>query len=273
MGRGETNVTPGADALVILVIEEEEHLVLVDRAAEGAAPSGALQLGEDPRAVQGLLPDIDSLQVLAEEMIAAEVIIGRPVELIRAALGDGIDRGAGETGLAHIVGGDLDRQLLDGVDREGVEERGQAGAVEAEHIVDAGAVNLDGVETVVLAHRGDLGLLAVAGGHFQRHERRSTDQVGQGALGGGLGRQAGAVKVRARAGGAGVEVVAGAGGDELLELDHLGFQRQGHVDVVAQLGGDIGDAGVSITGNTGAHRVGAAHGKAAEVEFALRVGD
>ena len=267
-GRREGQLASVADAFVVFVVQEEEQLVADDRAAEGAAPGGALEFRHDLLACEGQFAGIGPLQLHARQFVAAEVEVGGAVERIGAALGHGIDRRAGETRKADVVGGDLDGQLLDGVDGEGIEERRDARAVEAEHVIGARTVDHDRIEAVVLADGGDVGLLAVVGTRegVHGHQGIGADQVGERALGGRLAGHAIAVEDGAGAAGRGVEVALAASGHEFLELQHVGFELQGHGDIVAQLGDDVVGGLAGEAGGGGADAEGSADRETAEVK-------
>ena len=99
-------------------INKEEQVILPDRATEGKA-IGALLKGRP--AVDVRTKAIRSLPVLV-----GKKIIDAAVEFVGAALADRVNGGAGETALADVIGRERNAELLDGVDRKGIEGREQA---------------------------------------------------------------------------------------------------------------------------------------------------
>src|SRR5204863_382407 len=93
-------------------------------------------------------------RILADVRLIARPVVDRPRHHVRAAPRDGVDTGADEVPLAHVVWRDLHLDLLDRFERD----RGDAGAVadgagrnaEAERVVEIRTVDRDVVRTVVL---------------------------------------------------------------------------------------------------------------------------
>ena len=100
------------------------------------------------------------------------------MEIVRAALGDEIDRGAREAAVADIGGAGDRIELLDRVERDRIEERRQTGGVEAELVVDAIAVDHDRIVAVVLTEGRDLGFFAVTGQRAKRDGGRAASETG-----------------------------------------------------------------------------------------------
>ena len=179
------------------------------------------------------------MELEAEEFVASEVVIGGTLELVGAGLGHGVDGGAGEARVADVVGRHVNRDLLDGVEGERVEERGETRAVEAEGVVDAGTVDQDRVVAVVLAEGGDLRLFAVAEGFAKGHERGGADDVGDGAFGAGFLGEDLLAEEYTGAEGAAVELVGEAFDREGLKGDDIDtLDGEAHVDLTAEGGGD-----------------------------------
>ena len=125
--------------LLLLVVDEEEELVLDDGTAQGGA--------EGP--VRSVL-----------------IGVGRCLEGVGAGLGHGVDAAADEAGLAHVVGGNDELDLVDGFDGDGVAAAGQL-TVQAEVVVEVGAVH------------GEVGHAPVAAGDAEAvGVRGEADEVG-----------------------------------------------------------------------------------------------
>ena len=163
-----------ADGVELLVVEKEEETVFQDGAAEREALGFLFEQGAG---AGGGTEDVAGL-----EIVVRVIVVGGTVILVRAALGDGVDGGAGEAALADVVGRNGDVELLDGVEGDGIAEGLEARAVEAELVVDAGAVDLDGVEAIVLSDRADDGLGAAAEDAAEAHEGSGAGDVGERAL-------------------------------------------------------------------------------------------
>ena len=134
-----------ADAAEAVVGEEVEELVLDDGAADRAAKLVLLMdgLGEQERCgavVQGLELVVGVERVERGVTQRVEEIA---VDVVGAALGDGVDLAAGGlTELDGVVGG-FGLELLDGVGRVDVRRtRGTATSFREEHLVVVGAVDV-----------------------------------------------------------------------------------------------------------------------------------
>ena len=151
-----------------LGIDEEEELVLENRAAEGEAPSGLLVL------VAGTA-ELLALDGVAAQILVLVVHIGRAAERVRTRLRDGIHTTADEVGLAHVVGRNHHLQLLDGIERNGVTAAGQT-AGEAEVVVEVGTVDGEVGRALVASGKGH-SIAAV--GRESRHVGDRTAHGGQ----------------------------------------------------------------------------------------------
>ena len=127
-------------------IDEEEELVLENRAAKGEAPSGLLVL------VAGTA-ELLALDGVAAQILVLVVHIGRAAERVRTRLRDGIHATADEVGLAHVVGRNHHLQLLDSIERNGVTAAGQT-AGEAEVVVEVGTVDGEVGRALVASGKG-----------------------------------------------------------------------------------------------------------------------
>ena len=261
-------VATGARAFEFLVIQEEEETVLEDRATESDAIRLALQLGRDVGAGEHVFTNVLALEFLAEEFVAAEVVVNRTLVGVGAALGDGVDARTGEAGLTDVVGRNLNGELLDRVEREGIEEGSETGGVEAELVVDAGTVDLNRVVAVILTDRGDLSLFAIAAERANGDQGRGADHIGEGALRRGLCADALTAENIARTGGGAVQIIGSGGDFESLEGQDFGtrFQSEVLADVLAEDGVDFGTTVALETGGGDADVVGSAYDHTAEVE-------
>ena len=132
-----------ARVLLVLEVAEREKAVLDDR---GASPHAGL-LGVERARVEGV-----AARLRADEAVVAEAVVGGGAQRVGAAAGDGVDAGADEVALAHVVGRDADLHLLDRFERD----RRDAGAftrlaAEAERVVERGAVDGHVVHAAVAA--------------------------------------------------------------------------------------------------------------------------
>ena len=121
VGRG-IDVRPGI--LVVLAAQEEEELVLDDRAADGETESlGELLLVLGPFAIRIEILHLFLVAGRRTDHILVGVIgIDRTLDRVRTGLGDGVDGTARETGLAHVERGDDNLDFFDGIqgDRIGI---------------------------------------------------------------------------------------------------------------------------------------------------------
>ena len=124
-----------AVALVrVLIRDEEECLVLFDRAAEG--PAKDISPEDGPRYARCLQE-----RVVGVESIVAEIIVDRPVEFVAAALGQDLQVAAARAPEGGVVERSLDLKLLDRFrGRDG--QRGCG--------VGADGVSVDAVDLVVV---------------------------------------------------------------------------------------------------------------------------
>src|SRR6185295_3415943 len=84
------------------------------------------------------------------------------LELVGAALGDGVDAGAGEAALAHVEGRDGHLYLRDGVEGHGlgVGLPARRGIVEPEGVAEVRSVEGDAVVQPVLPREGKVAVAA-----------------------------------------------------------------------------------------------------------------
>ena len=90
--------------------------------------------------------------MLAHELLVVAVAIGAAVEVVSSALSDSVDGTTGETALTHVVGSNIDLDLLDGLHTDGLCSGLAAIAAvggKSEDVVVHGTVNLERVVTVV----------------------------------------------------------------------------------------------------------------------------
>ena len=80
----------------------------------------------------------------------------RSIELIGPRFCDRVDAGAGKARLCYVIGGDIDLDLVDGVERYGlgVGLAAWGGGVEAEGVVEDGAVEREVVVLTVASGEG-----------------------------------------------------------------------------------------------------------------------
>ena len=130
------------DIILYLAVDEEEQLILEDRTAE----SQSERVGMSVIHRQGVVAHTGTLQTRG-----CEISIDTALELIRSALGDGIDATARETTLTHIIGGDGDRHLVEGIEGDRGAAARQWGVTQAEGIIKRGTVNGDTRLAVVTA--------------------------------------------------------------------------------------------------------------------------
>ena len=188
----------GLGGLEFLVGAEEEQLVLDDRPTQREA-LGVFLEGRDV-GVQAAGPVV----ALAHQIGVAPDVVQAAVEVVRAALGHGVDVGAGVALLRDVVVAQVDLHRLDRVDGYRLLLRRQVVAFDAECIADVDAVDGDRVVAVVLAGRRDLAVLTV--GLCQA--RVGAGVVGQAALDGSEVLQLRTTDVRARAHGTAVQAIA-----------------------------------------------------------------
>ena len=112
----------GNDLPDVLVAAEDEELVLLDCAAQGA--SEGVDVGRLPAHAVAVV-----VERVGVEMGVLEEFKSGAVPLISAALGDDIDDSAGGPTVLRIVVGGLDAELFGGIDRGNVGDRGSAGQV------------------------------------------------------------------------------------------------------------------------------------------------
>ena len=120
----------------------------------------------------------------------------------------------------------------------------------------------------------DVGLFTVVGARegLEGDLRSGAHEVGEGALRGRLDRELGGIEGDAGTRGGGVEGRAGTADDDLLQLDRLGLNGEGDIDVSAQRGELIGGHRFAAFG-LGAQGERAADREADEVETTRRGGD
>ena len=216
---------------VVLIAQEEEELVLDDRARE----KRAVLVEVEGAGVEGV-----GAGLLADEAVVALPDVGRTLERVRSATGDGVDGGAHEVALAHVIGSHVDLHLLD----RGHGDGGDAGSVagsgaETEGVVEVRAVDRDVVQAVVGAAEGEV---LAAGLRGESDER--VDAVGLGRK----GRDGLATHGRGRSGARRAEHGEGLGGDCDFLGQGLGFERelevggttQAHKDSSGHLGLEAG---------------------------------
>ena len=107
-----------------LEVGEHEELVPDDRGADA----------ESERVVPHLAQrQFAAVVLVALELVALGVEVGRDLQVVGSRLGDGVDRSARESALAHVEGGYRHRHLLQRVERNGRTACGQV-AADAEHV-------------------------------------------------------------------------------------------------------------------------------------------
>ncbi len=172
--------------------DEQEGLVADDGTAEREAVAVLREVVDLERRRVGVA------HLVAHEALVAHVGVGRAFEAVRAALGHDVDAGAGKLALAHVIGSDVDLDLLNRVERD----RLRVGlptdfAREAEDVVEDRAVDRDVVvevvapgDRVVEARRGRLRGEPRKVGHGAVERRQRLDLLRRdvrrraGALGG-----------------------------------------------------------------------------------------
>ena len=147
----------------IFALHEEEQLILDDRTAEGTAVCG--------RAV-GLAGtgDFGLVNRVTAHVLIAVVDVGRTLEGVGTALGDGVDAAADEVGLTHVKRCNHHLQLLNGVDGDRVAATGQVGT-QTEVVVEVGTI--DGEVSRTSVHTAEAHAVAAV--------RREACDVGDGA--------------------------------------------------------------------------------------------
>ncbi len=136
------------------VVDQEEQLVLDDRAAQRGAVFFLFENAgiERAGAAEGRF---------AYEVLVAVVVISSAVELVGAALGDDVDAAAGEVGRGHGVVSSHKLDRLDDIEIDRRAARSGKAAAEAEVIFLDSAVDRDAVEARVDA--GDRKVVRAAG--------------------------------------------------------------------------------------------------------------
>ena len=241
----------------VLEIGEDEELVLDDRRSD-----------RESERVAHLLLQLQLAAVVfgALQGVALIVVVGRDFEVVRTALGHGVDRAARETALTHVVGGHRDRNLLEGVERDGRTARGKV-AADAEGVVECRAVH----------GHVRLAVVAASDGQSRRGARRlrgeAHDVVHAAAHG---GHQLDLLRRNARYGARTVDVhrrVASVG------RHHDGFERLAVLEVgvachrFAQRQVQTGKFDALVTHVGEGHRVGTAGAESLQIVAAVLVGD
>ena len=190
---------------------EEEQLVLDDRATQREALGVFIELGRVEVGVG------DAVVALAHQAVVAPYVVDAALELVRAALGHGIDIGAGVALLRDVVVAQVDLHRLDGVDGDRLLGRGQVVRLQAEGVVGGDAVDGDAVVAGVLAGGGNFAAFLVG----LRQAWVGAGVVLQVALDGGKGGQFARADGGACAHAAAAESsgFAAAGDDHGLRLD------------------------------------------------------
>ena len=246
-------------ATEIFVGEEEEQFVLQDRAADGDA-------------VGALFEDFFELGdgILVAPILVGALVVEAAVELVGAGFDDGIQVSARGARAADVVGGEIDAEALDGVERDGAAEGGETVAVEAERIGGLHAVDGEGVEAEVLALGAELAALV------EGHEGET--RVGRGDV----------LDIAADAGdvldflvaerGAGAHFAAAEGGvtlgtdGEFFELDDIGFEREILRGGFVQIDVDVFGGLRGLAGGGGGDRVRTADAQVGEIVLAVGAG-
>jgi hypothetical protein len=112
----------------------------------------------DPPSVK---PTVLSWKAGASKVACVRSVVHAAREVVGAALGDGVDVGAGVAHLRDVVVAQVDLHALDGVDRDRLLERRQVVRLQAEGVVAGQAVDRDAVEAGVLSAGADLSALLV----------------------------------------------------------------------------------------------------------------
>ena len=146
---------------------EEMDLVLHDRTAQREAELLLLEIARaQERHVGG-------------EILIAEVVVCRPVEVVRAALRHRIDERAREVPLAHVERRQQHLILLHRLERDRAAARlptRLTGGAESENVALARAVDLNVVEAIVLSTGGQPRVLRL------QHLRRERKEIGEVAV-------------------------------------------------------------------------------------------
>ena len=124
---------------VQLAVDEEEELVLHDRAAQAHT---VLTIGELRH-----LTDIVA-HAVALQLGTLGIHIGRSVPLVGTRLGHRVDTAAREAAVAHVVGSDHHLHLLDRFERDGLRTLGAQRRRQAERVVERRTVDGHVVETI-----------------------------------------------------------------------------------------------------------------------------
>ena len=202
-------------------IDEEEQLVLDDRAAQGEAVRGL--------AFRRAL-EVHAVHPVTVHVLVLVIDIGRSLERVRTGLGDGVDTAADEVGLTDVIRGHDHLHFLDRVDGDGV-AAARKGRRQTEVVVHVRAVH------------GEVGGTSRAAGevHPVTAVGRQLGHVGEAPAdgrhldhlaGGDVGRCAGLLHRRELGGGSGDDH---GFGEELRGLRQLRVQVVGF----GQLEGDI----------------------------------
>ena len=148
-------VGAGARAVQFFVAAEEEQLVGNDGPAQREALGVFLELGRVVVAAVG------AIETLAHQPVVTRNVVEAALEVVGAALGNGVDVGACVALLGDVVVAQVDLHRLDSVDGDRLLDRRQVVGLEPEGVADADAVDGDAVETGVLAGRRDFTALFV----------------------------------------------------------------------------------------------------------------
>ena len=116
-----------------LTIDEEEQLVLDDRATDVGAIGSHLEF------LAGLT-DLGAFYSITTHVLVAVEDVGAATELVGTTLGNGVHTTTDEVGLTNVIGRDNNLQLLDSLDADGVTTTGQVVA-QTEVVVEVGTVN------------------------------------------------------------------------------------------------------------------------------------
>ena len=98
--------------------------------------------------------EIDIAHLATLQRRAGEVGIGGTLEGVGTALGDGIHATARKSALAHIVRGDRDGHLVEGVDRDWRTATWQRTGFHTEGVVERGTIDGDARLAVVTTTNG-----------------------------------------------------------------------------------------------------------------------
>ena len=192
LARGAVEGPPGGLRLLAEIdIEEKEHLVPADRAAETEAVFLVLEVAELAQRVRA---------VADQRVVTGEVEHG-PFPVVRAAAGDGVDATTGEATLADVGGGEQQLDLLNGVEADRRRPGLAAGGSrirEAEEVVVHRAVDRDVVIAAAAAGHRDRFFVFVLGAVGE--EGIGAGEVLEPAVDGGQGLERLAMDVRRRAG-------------------------------------------------------------------------